>query len=199
MRAVLVKSLLGPTVPTFTEEWIDAAIAKASKRPDEIKDEAADLGTLVHKYIDQIIQGRMPPDLTKEMEPAVEAFLNWWKGSKIDLVRGDTKVASLIYEYGGSLDALGKQDGNLVVLDWKTSNGIYDEYAYQVAAYAQAFRETYGFECKKGFVIRFSKKLPITFEAREIVSLETSLDGFLAAKVLKENLSKGQFHEPARA
>lgn len=174
-------------------EIIREIIAEAKKRPDKIKDDAADLGTLVHKYIDQIIQGEMPPDLTPEMEPAVAAFIEWWQKSKIELVRGDTKVASIIHKYGGSLDALGRLDGEYVILDWKTGNGIYNEYALQVAAYANALWESYGIVCKRGFIIRFSKKLPITFDVAEITSLEKSFQIFLAAKNLKEGLDREQF------
>lgn len=184
VREELKRSLSDPSAPVFSEEWIDQVIKAGLARPDKIKDDAADLGTLVHKYIDQVIQRKIPTDLTPEMEPAVTAFINWWQDSDIQVVMGDTKVASRIYKYGGSLDALGRQDGEYVILDWKTSNGIYDEYALQVAAYAQAFYETYGIRCAKGYIVRFSKKLPVTFGVAQIADLEKSFDGFLAAQNL---------------
>lgn len=177
----------------FSEQWIDEIIGIAKKRPDKIKDDAADLGTLVHKYIDQIIQGKIPTDLTPGMEPAVTAFIDWWQKSKIEIVLGDTKVASLKHGYGGSLDALGRQDGKYVVLDWKTSGGIYDEYSLQAAAYIRAFEETFGQECSRGFVVRFSKKLPIEFEVKEIADVEKSFQAFLTAKKLTELMLQEHF------
>lgn len=35
-------------------------------------------------------------------------------------------------------------DGKLMILDWKTSRGIYDEYWLQMAAYVQSFEELTG-------------------------------------------------------
>lgn len=193
VRTALEKSLADPENIIIDQGWIDNVIAAGMAKPDKIKDDAADLGTLVHKYIDQIIQGKIPTDLTLEMEPAVTAFIDWWQKSKIEIVLGDTKVASLVHHYGGSLDALGRQDGAYIILDWKTSNGIYDEMALQVSAYAQAFRETYGVECTRGYIVRFSKKLPIEFEVREIANLEESFSAFLAAKNLTNRMAMDHF------
>ncbi len=193
VRLELERSILTDGELILDQDWIDRVIAAGAARPDKIKDDAADLGTLVHKYIDQVIQGKLPTDLTPEMEPAVTAFIQWWKDSKIELVMGDTKVASLIHGYGGSLDALGRQDGEYVILDWKTSNGIYDEMALQVSAYQRALAETYGIECKKGFIVRFSKKLPIEFQVKEIANLDTSFQAFIAAKDLTHAMGVKHF------
>jgi ATP-dependent exoDNAse (exonuclease V) beta subunit len=192
-RALMTHIREPKTEIILTEAWIKEILTEAQARPEKIKDDAADLGTLVHKYIDQVIQGKMPTDLTPEMEPAVTAFIEWWKNSKIELVMGDTKVASLIHGYGGSLDALGRQNGQYVILDWKTSNGIYDEYALQVSAYWQAFTETYGESCARGYIVRFGKKLPVTFEVREIANMEESFKAFLAAKNLTHSMGMKHF------
>ncbi len=193
VKAELCKRLADDNETIIDAEWIDRVFVLGLARPDKIKDDAADLGTLVHQYIDQIIQGKMPPDLTPEMEPAITAFINWWKESNIELVMGDTKVASLIHNYGGSLDALGRQNGEYVILDWKTSNGVYDEYALQVSAYWKAFAETYGPTCARGYIVRFSKKLPIEFQVKEIADLETSFEAFLAAKNLTRAMGVKHF------
>lgn len=198
VRKELERSILTDGELLMDQDWIDRVIAAGSARPDKIKDEAAELGTLVHKYIDQVIQGKLPTDLTPEMEPAVTAFIEWWKDSKIELVMGDTKVASLIHGYGGSLDALGRQNGEYVILDWKTSGAVYDEMALQISAYKFAFAETYGIECKKGFVVRFSKKLPITFQVREIVNMDESFKAFLAAKSLTGSMGVKHFYDRPR-
>ncbi len=42
--------------------------------------------------------------------------------------------------------SIAHHDGRMVALDWKTSNGIYPEYALQVAAYAKALEEMTGEE-----------------------------------------------------
>lgn len=177
----------------LNKAWIDNVLAEAKRRPDQLKDAAADFGTRAHAFIDLIIHGQEPDVIPPEIEAPVRAFKDWWRGSGIELVMGDTKVASRLYGYGGSLDALGRRHGRLVILDWKTSSGIYPEYALQVAAYAQAFAETYGLPCSDAVIVRFGKKLPVEFEVKELADLKLSLQAFLAAKTLKESLDKPHF------
>jgi ATP-dependent exoDNAse (exonuclease V) beta subunit len=50
-------------------------------------------------------------------------------------------VYSARHRYAGAIDALAYREGELVALDWKTSKGLYPEYALQVAAYAKAIEE----------------------------------------------------------
>lgn len=197
VEAALVKRLEGDKSAriVLNKAWIDNLMYDAKKRPDLLKDEAADLGSKAHSFIDAIIHNQEPAEIPPEIEGPVKAFKDWWKSSGIELVLGDTKVASLIYEFGGSLDALGVRNGRYVILDWKTSGGIYPEYALQVAAYGQAFSETYGFECDEAVIVRFSKKLPVRFEKKEVADIKRSFQAFLAAKSLKESLAQPQFIE----
>lgn len=183
----------------INEEWIKALLKEAKQRPERIKDDAADLGTKAHAFINLIIHGKEPDSVPAAIEAPIKAFKQWWKNSGIELVLGDTKVASLKYGYGGSLDALGRREGKFVILDWKTSNGIWREYSLQVSAYAQAFYETFGIYCQEGIVVRFGKKVgkkaPVDFEAKKVANLEKSFQAFLAAKALKESLELDHFLE----
>ncbi|OGS32961.1 MAG: hypothetical protein A2218_10265 [Elusimicrobia bacterium RIFOXYA2_FULL_53_38] len=175
------------------KDWIQSVLEDAKRRPDQLKDEAADLGSQAHAFIDLIVHGKEPETIPEQIAGPVRAFKDWWKASGIQLVMGDTKVASCIHGYGGSLDALGWRNGKFVILDWKTSSGIYNEYALQVAAYAQAFLETFGVPCEEAIIVRFGKKLPIEFEVKELADLSMSLRAFLAAKTLKEALAQSHF------
>lgn len=195
VEGALVKRLDGKNSAriVLNKAWIDNLLYDAKKRPDLLKDQAADLGTKAHSFIDLIIHGQEPKEVPSEIEGPVKAFKDWWKSSGIELVLGDTKVASPIYEFGGSLDALGIRNGRYIILDWKTSGGIYSEYALQVAAYGQAFTETYGVECSEAVIVRFSKKLPVLFEKKEVADLKRAFQAFLAAKSLKEAMAQPQF------
>lgn len=195
VESALVKRLDGKRCAqvVLNKSWIDNVLTDAKKRPDQLKDEAADLGTRAHAFIDKIIHGCEPDAIPPEIEAPVKAFKDWWKGSGIELVLGDTKVASRTHGYGGSLDALGRRDGKFIILDWKTSSGVYAEYALQVAAYAQAFTETFGLPCRDAIIVRFGKKAPVEFEVKELADVKRSFEAFLAAKALKEALEKPQF------
>jgi len=194
VEAAMMKRLSGKDSASvvLNKSWIQELLQDAKKRPDQLKDAAADLGTRAHAFIDLIIHGREPDAIPPEIEAPVKAFKDWWKGSGIELVMGDTKVASRVHGYGGSLDALGRRNGRFVILDWKTSSGIYPEYALQVAAYAQAFAETFGLPCQDAIIVRFGKKSP-EFEVKELADVKRSLEAFLAAKALKESLEKPHF------
>lgn len=170
--------------------WIEEILKEARQKPDKIKDEASDLGTQAHAFIDLIIHGKEPAEVPMFIQAPVMAFQKWWKNSGIELVMGDTKVASLIHKYGGSLDALGRREGQFIILDWKTANGIYSEYALQVAAYAKAFSETYGIFVQEGIIVRFGKNPPIEFEARSILNLDKSFDAFIHARNLKQAMDQ---------
>ncbi|HAH06912.1 MAG TPA: hypothetical protein DCM05_10365 [Elusimicrobia bacterium] len=197
VESAIMKRLDGrPTARiVLNKAWVDAVLQEARKRPDLLKDQAADLGTRAHAFIDLIIHGREPEAVPPEIEAPVNAFKDWWRRSGIELVMGDTKVASRIHCFGGSLDALGRRGGRYMILDWKTGSGIYPEYALQTAAYAQAFTETYGLPCQDAVIVRFGKKPPIEFEVKELANVETSLLAFLAAKDLKQSLEKPHFIE----
>ena len=51
-------------------QWVEDIIEKARRRPDQIRDQAADFGTQAHILIEQIIQG-LEPEIPIEMEPVV--------------------------------------------------------------------------------------------------------------------------------
>lgn len=177
---------------TITDTLIDRVIEEASARPDKIKDDAASLGSKVHAYIDRFVKGGKLEKIPNEILKPVSAFADWWKRSGLTFVSGDLKVASSAYGYGGSLDALAKKNGRLVLLDWKTSKAIYDEYALQAAAYVQAFIETYGVGVSEAVIVRFSKPgVPgPVFESGRLANIAESLAAFLDAKGLSEKMKQ---------
>lgn len=183
-----------------TETELNALLALASKRPDQLKDDAAKLGTEAHAYIDKIVRGEAPGPIPDEILEPVSAFASWYRGENYQFVLGDTKVSSRRHGYGGSLDALALRGGDLVLLDWKTSKALYDEYALQVAAYAYAFNETYGISVRSAVCVRFRKPGVDgpPFEALEVKDIPASFEAFLAAKHLQEALKQDQFIRPPK-
>lgn len=179
---------------TLTASWIKEIMEEAKKKPDKVKDDAADLGTRAHAFFDAFIRGEKVDSVPEILVPAVTAFHNWIRESKIRVIQGDTKVFSLIHRYGGALDAIGMGDeGEFVLLDWKTSSGCYPEMALQVAAYSQAFKETYGIEVSRAIIVRFSKVPPVEFETKEVVDIKKSFNAFISAKELQSSLQEDQF------
>lgn len=189
---VLTKHLNGSGAADIhmTSEWIAELMKEARKRPKQVKEAAGDLGTRAHAVIDAIIRGEAVPPVTEDIKSVVDGFLSWWKGSGFTFVAGDTRVASIEYQYGGSLDALATdRSGRLILLDWKTSNSIREDYCFQIGAYSQAFIETYGLKPEAGVCVRFGKEKP-EFEPRTVASLDEAFDGFRAARELYDSLRR---------
>ncbi len=128
------------------------------------RDEAADIGSIAHQWIDDYIHGRdrkaFPNATAEQLEKslsALNAFLDWATQVSLEVLTTETPLVSEQYRYGGTYDALGKVAGKLVLLDWKSSNGVYAEYIVQVAAYRQLLREQ-GVNVDGAQLLRFGKE-----------------------------------------
>lgn len=145
---------------TITEEIINWLSQEAKKEPERLRDEACDVGSQCHNAIDDMIKGIKDYErhlIDDRAKKAFENFISWFKSNNYEFISGDIPVVSVKYGFGGRLDALAKQDKNIILLDWKTSNSIKTSYAYQVGGYAIALQETYDIKPKRAFVVRFSK------------------------------------------
>ena len=173
----------------LTPQWVAEVVKEAKERPDKIKDEAADLGTMAHQVFDDVVLGKevLIENVPEAIKQPVQNFLDWLKSSGVQLVMGDTAVASIAAGFGGKIDALGWKDGQYGIIDFKTSSGIWPEYALQVAAYAHGFEETFGVPIGFAEIVRFDKNKPI-FEHKRISNLTVSYGAFAAAKELQSIL-----------
>lgn len=172
----------------ITADNVSEILARADKQPDKIKDDAADLGTRVHKAIDAFILGQ-EPILEADTAIAFGNFKKWLESEKLTFVMGDTAVFSPIYNFGGKLDAIAIDPfGNLVLLDWKTSNAMRDEYLLQSSAYVHAFEQTYNAKISRAVIVRFGKDDAGDFEAVD-VNIRNSFAAFLAARDLHDAMT----------
>ena len=170
------------------EAWIEAVRKSAWKRDKDMLKDAGDIGTRCHAAIDAYIEGR-EPILDEQTTQGYNNFLAWLKDAGIKLIAGDTFVGSLSMRYGGALDALGEKDGEMVLLDWKTSNYLKDENSLQAAAYAMAAEETFsGLKISRAFVVRFGKEIVGDIEPKE-VNLNPAKNAFKCALELHDAMT----------
>lgn len=127
----------------------------------EVRDEAADIGTAAHKLVEKYIRGQKLSykGADKKTVTAFKSFQRWAGSSKLEPFSTETRLVSEQYQYGGCLDAAAV-DGDLAIIDWKTSNACYPEYVLQVAAYRQLWNENNPPKRKvvTGHLIRFGKE-----------------------------------------
>lgn len=177
----------------LTVEEIEKACLEGKNLYKKKSAEAADIGSRAHKAINAIVEGREPV-VDEETKIPVEAFRKYVETKALKIEMGDTKIASAIHKYGGSLDAIGIEDGKVIIVDFKTSKAIYAEYAFQVAAYSYAFQETYGLDyLPDALIIRVGKDKP-DFEVKRVTNIEQAFLTFKAALTLYR-MSKFNFYK----
>lgn len=114
----------------------------------DVRDKAADAGTLVHAMVEAHAAGRDPEKVLSEYDPSLHeaanlgfgAYLEWAEMSKIEIVEQEMQLVSEEYRYGGTPDAIGYCNGKLGLLDFKTGR-IYSDHVVQVGAYRQLWHE----------------------------------------------------------
>lgn len=128
--------------------WWAFGQGKAAERGEigslyDKRDSAGDAGTLAHIMVENHINGDLlpslseyPPEIVRMAICGFENYLNWADNNKMVIVKQEMELVSEKYQFGGCPDAIGYDNKNrLVLIDWKTSNGVYPDYIIQLAAY----------------------------------------------------------------
>lgn len=131
------------------------------------KTEAANIGTEVHDWIEKFIKGEKPemPE-SKEAQIGVNAFLEWIDDNKVKFISTERAVYSRKHDFIGKMDIEAKVNGKLCLIDIKTSNGIYNTYNMQTAAYVKADEEESGKKYHGRWIIRLAKETERQYNAR---------------------------------
>ena len=122
-------------------------------------------GTLAHTMVEAHINGEdfvRSPNIDGEVflqaSNAFDAYLNWERMTKLEIVEQEMPLVSEEHQFGGCPDAIGLIDGELCLVDWKTSNSVYADYLIQLAAYKTLYEENRAEKLTGGFhLCRFAK------------------------------------------
>lgn len=157
----------------------------------EQAEKAADIGTLAHAMVERWINGEdyelalKGADETSadKARNAFDQFLQWASETKVELLSKyqELQLVCPEYKFGGTPDAIGRIDGKVVLLDWKSSNGVYSDYIVQLAAYRHLIErgirmdngESLGLDVSDARLLRFSKDYP-DFEYRRFGDLTSA-------------------------
>lgn len=117
----------------------------APARLHEVVDKAADIGTQAHEMVEKHISGETfdRKDYHEMASDAFQAYLSWEGQSKLKIVEQEMQLVSEEYRFGGTPDAIGEIDGQFCLVDWKTSNSVYQDYLIQLAAYRHLWEENH--------------------------------------------------------
>ena len=155
IERVLNKHMGRQITPYIVDEILTSHTGEAQR--------SAEIGTQVHTYIDRLLKDEDVNDIPDQLEPAIQGFLKW-RRKYIDweYIGSELGVYSTKYSVAGTIDALFNTPDGYVIVDWKTSSGIYDSHAIQVSVYAEAFRDmTKKRKLAGAMVVRFGNSYPL--------------------------------------
>ena len=124
--------------------------ALAGIDPNNIRNDAASVGTLTHKMAENHILGRSTnlfiytDDEIARAKVGYKAFLEWEDKFNPEYLETEVRLTSPTYKYGGTVDVVARLDGLTGIVDLKTSNYIYKEHTIQLAAYKNLYQENVG-------------------------------------------------------
>ncbi len=118
--------------------------------PFKFTAQAADVGTAAHFLCECHIKDWIPdlsevsPQDQLKAKMAFSAYLKW-ESEQIDIeyIETEIQLASDKYNYGGTIDLIAKIDGELCLIDFKTSKYFYTEHFCQVSAYKELYEEIF--------------------------------------------------------
>ncbi len=140
--------------------------ALAGIDPFKFVTEAANIGSIAHFMIEShinnwkpIFDKVSPHDLLKA-KVAFSAYIKWEK-DQIDLkyLKTELQLASDRYNYGGTIDLIAKINGELCLIDFKTSKYFYTEHFCQISAYKELYEECFPKEkIDRCYILKINKE-----------------------------------------
>lgn len=144
----------------------------------KFRDAMADIGTLAHYLILCHLKGEQPnleeysPEQIDKAETCFIKFLDAEKEHPYETYKTELPLISEKYQYGGTIDRICiSYGGNLLLDDYKTGKGIFDEMLFQTAAYAQLAKEN-GMDIKGIRILRIGRDETEGFETKTLSSWE---------------------------
>ena len=164
-RLPSVTTVLGQTKTKRDREALENWKRRVGEiEADRVRDEAANRGTAMHKYLENLIRGTRSLDLTtigqdaqRMAEIIVEKGLN-----DCSNVYGIEAVLYYPGLYAGSCDLIASYNGKLAIIDFKQTNKPKQrewigDYFLQMAAYGMAHDAVYDTAIELGIIMMCSK------------------------------------------
>lgn len=149
----------------ITPAYIQEGLAYSN----QVKKEAAEIGSRVHDYCERFaiacMKGEPLPDVPNDIDDkivsGINAFLDWYSQHDIKFLEIEKIIYSRKYNYVGKFDALCTIDGVLTLVDYKTSKGIWENQDWQLCGYKLAYEEELGNQNIVPMLLHFDKETGI--------------------------------------
>ena len=131
----------------FFEDWLK----KVGYSADYIVKKASEEGTQVHEMIEEYLNGKElkflehgRPMYDPNVWQMFLRFVEWWEEYNPTLIEAEVHLFSDELKVAGTCDLVCEINGELWVIDFKTSNHLQTTYDLQTAMYAKCFEECFG-------------------------------------------------------
>jgi len=131
----------------FFEDWLK----KVGYSADYIVKRASEEGTQVHEMIEAYLNGEElkflehgRPMYDPNVWQMFLRFVEWWEEYNPTLIEAEVHLFSDELKVAGTCDLVCEINGELWVIDFKTSNHLQTTYDLQTAMYAKCFEECFG-------------------------------------------------------
>ena len=130
------------------EDWLK----KVGFSADWIVKKASEEGTAVHLLIEKYFEGKELNYLNNEGYPKMDPivwqmflkFVDFWETYNPTLIETEVHIFSDELKVAGTCDMVCEIDGELWIIDFKTSNHLQITYDLQTAVYGKCYEECYG-------------------------------------------------------
>lgn len=141
----------------FFETWVK----DVGHNSDLIMRRAGEEGTQVHQAIEAYLEGKEirwiqadgRVNYKTHVWKMILSFVDFWTTYKPKLILSEEFVYSDTHKYSGTLDLMVEIEGEIWLLDIKTSNAIHESYFLQMAAYTKAHQEMKGDKVDRNGII----------------------------------------------
>lgn len=179
------------------DHWLKT---KTKLEAEKIQQEAKDKGSKIHHAIYDLLNGeevafdqfywtegkRREEPLTEDEWDAIISFRKWFENTDVEILESEWTTYSRKHNFAGTVDSIAKVDGKVTVLDWKTGNGIYDNYWLQVAAYMRALRENGKYNPTQTAILRVGTRHKNGFEPLKTKGWQESQKNFTLFKDIQD-------------
>ena len=151
----------------FFEDWLK----KVGYASEYIVKKAGEEGTLVHEMIEDYLNGKELnflqhgiPMYNPRIWQMFMCFVDFWETYNPTLIEAEVHLFSDELKIAGTCDMVCEIDGEIWVIDFKTSNNLQTTYDLQTALYTKCFEECFNKKVNRSGVLwlKSSKRGPKT-------------------------------------
>ena len=149
----------------YFEDWLK----KVGYASEHIVKKAGEEGTLVHEMIEDYLNGKELnfleygiPMYNPRIWQMFMRFVDFWEEYNPTLIEAEVHLFSDELKIAGTCDMVCEINGELWVIDFKTSNNLQTTYDLQTAVYSKCFEECFGKKIDRSGVLwlKSSKRGP---------------------------------------